>query len=155
MCWLRLPQLWGSNSQPINHQSNTEPLPSSNFMAKSLDLDEGVLDLTLANVLTETAMSSGGESNLRSLSLRSEIKVSLLSVGMCSLSHFIILRTLSIFSLEHSKINNDPGVQIICASWTVRAKRLPSNGSQTYTLGIRYLFVNFPSDLLDQQELAS
>ena len=65
-------------------------------------LEETVVP-TLANVLTETAISSGGESNFRSLYRKSDIKVFRLSLGMCLETQLIIVKTLSIISLGQSR----------------------------------------------------
>ena len=58
--------------------------------------------VTLASVLTDTAINSGGESNFNNLVLRSAIKVSLFSVGICLQTNFMMVRTLSMISLGQS-----------------------------------------------------
>ena len=58
---------------------------------------------TLASVLTDVAISSGGESNFNNLVLRSDIKVSLFSEGICLQTNFIIINTRSMISLGHSE----------------------------------------------------
>ena len=61
-----------------------------------------ILVFTLASVLTDTAISSGGESNFNSLVLRSLIRVSLFSVGICLQTNFMMVKTLSMISLGQS-----------------------------------------------------